>query len=322
MKTAVFSLCLIAGAVSAQSLPEDDAGPLTGGLGLPGIEEGGQVLSGGELRSSISLITASHAIVDERGDERLVQDGETMRAIINLAVGIGNGIELGAEIPYVAHQAGGLDSLIDHWHDIFNLPDGSRDERPQDLLEFSYADAGGGVLEFTDSERGLGDVRFYAGLDIDRSETHQRALRVSLKIPTGDADRLLGSGGYDMAVGFAGDMQRVGGNPRLAMFYRASLAHIGEPDVLANRVADYIGQLSGGLAYDLTDRYQLNLQSTLRSAAYDSQIEKLGEASWTLTFGGNIRLNSRTVLSLGVSEDIKVSSAPDVTFNIGLRYQP
>ena len=72
----------------------------------------------------------------------------------------------------------------------------------------------------------------------------------------------------------------------------------------------------------MSRRIQLNAQSTLRTAVYDSDIEKLGEMSWTLTFGGNIRLTRQFVLSLGVSEDIKVNSAPDVSFNVGLRYRP
>ncbi len=315
-------LLLLPLSVSAQTLPEDDNAPLTGGFGLPGIEEGGDILDRWEFRGGFSFLTASHAIVEDSGNESLILDGESMRVSIDATVGIGNGIEIGAEIPWVAHQSGGLDSLIDTWHDIFGLPDGSRNERPQDVLEFAYTDNGVDRLDFTQSASGLGDIRLFAGFDIDSSDTHRRAFRVSVKLPTGDADKLLGSGGYDMSIGLAGDVSGLGGRDRWDAFYRASLTHIGEPDLLATRYEDYIGQVSGGVQFRLNERVTFNAQTTLRSAVYESEIEKLGEVSWTLTFGGTIRLTPVTVLTLGVGEDIKVNSAPDVSFNIGLRYRP
>ena len=322
MKRLLAVLILAFTGANADTLPEDDNAPLTGGFGLPGVDEGGLLLAPGKFRVSASFITASHAIVEQRGDERLVLDGESARFTVDVRYGLSDGIEVGAEIPWVGHTSGNLDSVIDTWHDIFQLPEGSRDGRPQDVLEFTYEDESGEVVSFTNSANGLGDIRLYAGFDIDSTDTHQRALRVSAKLPTGDADKFLGSGGFDLAVGVAGDLQRLGGNDDLSAFYRASVTYVSEPDFLANRYEDYIGQLSGGIAIDLSRRIQLNAQSTLRTAVYDSEIEKLGEASWTLTFGGNVRLSRHFVLSLGVSEDIKVNSAPDVSFNLGLRYRP
>ncbi|MEM6512103.1 MAG: DUF3187 family protein [Pseudomonadota bacterium] len=322
MRLPFWLLLAVSAGASADTLPEDDNAPLTGGFGLPAIDEGGLLLEPGKFRVDASFITASHAIVEERGDERLILDGESSRFTVDLRAGVSDGIEVGIEIPWVGHASGNLDSLIDTWHDIFQLPDGSRDERPRDVLEFSYSNETGEVINFTNSANGLGDIRLYAGFDIDSTATHQRALRVSAKLPTGDADRFLGSGGFDLAVGVAGDLREVGGNSDLSAFYRASVAYLSEPDILASRYERYLGQLSGGLAIDMSRRIQLNAQTTLRTAVYDSDIEKLGELSWTLTFGGNIRLNRKFVLSLAVGEDIKVNSAPDVSFNVGLRYRP
>ena len=321
MRRALF-LLLAAGVTKADTLPEDDNAPLTGGFGLPGIEEGGTLLAPGKFRFGASFITASHAIVEQRGDETLILDGESARFSVDMRVGLTDEIEVGVEIPWVGHTSGNLDSLIDTWHDIFQLPEGSRDNRPQDVLEFTYVDDSGQVIDFTNSANGLGDIRIYAGFDIDSTDTHNRAFRVSAKLPTGDAGRFLGSGGFDLAIGIGGDIERVGNREGFDAFYRASVAYVSQPDFLANRYNDYIGQVSGGISIDLNQRYQLNAQSTLRTAVYDSDIEKLGEMSWTLTFGGNIRLNRWAVLSLGVTEDIKVNSAPDVSFNIGLRYRP
>jgi hypothetical protein len=245
-----------------------------------------------------------------------------MRAALDLRWGIRPGVEVGFELPYVTHQSGNLDSLIDTWHDIFGLPEGTRDDRPSDLLDFSYSDASRERLNFMQSTRGIGDLRVYGGLAIGSTANHQRALRVSVKFPTGDSDKLLGSGGTDVSIGIAGDLQKFSGSTRLSAFYRGNATYIGKPDLLADRYRDVVGQLSGGFAYAFNAAFELNAQSTFRTAVYKSEIEKFGEPSLTLTFGGNIRLKEHLVLSLGVTEDIRVGSAPDVSFNIGVRYRP
>lgn len=314
----VIASLLLAAASGAEPLPEDDNGPLTGIFGLPGIEEGGSVLATGRIRSSLSVIAASHAIDENAGDEALIFDGETIRALFDIRYGVRPGLEVGVELPYVSHQPGRLDSLIDTWHDIFRLPDGARDGRPTDLLDFSYDDASGNRLQFTERSRGFGDVRVFAGLELASSDRHRRALRISVKLPTGDAERLLGSGGTDYSIGLAGDII----DADFQGFYRVSLSYLGEPDLLADLYRDVVGQVSAGFSYSLHPRFALNAQSTLRTAIYNASIETLGEAALTLTFGGTIALGDRWTLGLGVSEDIKVNSAPDVTFNVGLRYRP
>ena len=323
MRTAVaIATLLLAARLNAEPLPEDDNGPLTGGFGLPGIDEGGSVMAAGRVRTGLSVITASHAIVEASGDEALVFDGETIRTLFDVRYGVRPGLELGLELPYVIHQAGRLDSLIDTWHDIFRLPDGSRDDRPTDLLDFSYSDSSGDRLRFMDSTRGIGDVRVYAGVDLSSSERHQRALRISVKLPTGDAAKLLGSGGTDLSIGLAGDVASAGANAGSSVFYRLSVTYLGKPDLLPDIYREIVGQASAGFSYSMHPRFSLNAQSTLRTAMYDSDIEVFGEAALTLTFGGTIRFDDHWALALGVSEDIKVNSAPDVTFNIGLRYRP
>ncbi len=323
MRTAlVLTTMLGASASFADVLPEDNTGPFSSGFGLPGVTEGGALTAAGRFSSSISVITASHAIDEEKGDESLTIDGETIRALVDIRYGVRPGLEVGIEIPYMEHKAGNLDSLIDTWHDIFNLPEGNRDDRPQDLLDFSYSNADGDVLTFTERTRGFGDLRLYGGFDLFSTESHKRALRLSVKFPTGDADKLLGSGGTDVGLGVAGDITEAGEGKNFSLYYRANVTYVGEPDFLPDDYNELIWQLSGGFAWWLNPRFALNAQSTFRTALYDSEIEALGEAALTLTFGGTIKLNEQLTLGLGVTEDIKVNSAPDVTFNVGLRYQP
>ena len=53
---------------------------------------------------------------------------------------------------------------------------------------------------------------------------------------------------------------------------------------------------------------------------YGSKSPSLGGSATTLTVGGSIRILSNYELSLGVSEDVAPGTAPDVAFQIALRY--
>ena len=52
-----------------------------------------------------------------------------------------------------------------------------------------------------------------------------------------------------------------------------------------------------------------------------SEIHSLGGRATTVTFGGNIHISNNYELSLGVSEDADAETAPDVAFQIALRYR-
>ncbi len=319
--------CLVAGAlmaspVTAQVLNDHDNGPLTAYFGVPDSTEGARLAPAEETRWDALLITSSHSISDNRLGESIILDGETTRLQLSWRRGMSERLEIGVDLPYVWHESGGLDSLVQNWHDLFGFPGGFRGSRPDDKIEFLYEDPQGTVIDFTRNVNGLGDARLLAGWRLSSGETYDLALRASVKLPTGDSSDLLGSGGTDVSLGLAGDHDALFGVAGFSGFYRLNAVLVGEPDRLSDRHNDALGHASIGLGYRLGDRVELRAQASVRSAAYDSGIEVLGDPSGTATFGGNIRLGRDYVLMLAVSEDIKVRSAPDVTFRLALRYLP
>jgi hypothetical protein len=319
-----YAFCVVAttlaAAAEAQVLHDHDNGPLTGVFGVPDSAEGGVVLGRGMHAWDLSAIAASHTIIEEQPGETLLLDGETSRLELRYRYGLGAGVELGIELPYVQHQPGRLDSVIDAWHDFFGLPQGNRPDRPQDELEFLYAGSSNVEVSIIEQSRGIGDVRLFAGWQLAASNSSATSLRFGIKMPTGDSRLLHGSGGTDVSVGLAGDATTLWGSDRLNGFYRASAVYVGAPDLMASRANRYLMFLSSGLGYFVLPNFELRAQFSLRSAAYESAVENLGESSVALTFGGNLRISDDYVLSLGVGEDIKVSSAPDVSFQIAIRY--
>ncbi len=312
---------LLAPTASADVLRDQDNGPLTGIFGVPDSTEGAHLLRAGERAWDLSVTHASHSMDDPQSTETLYLDGETSQVELRLRVGIGTRMDVGVELPYIQHQAGRLDSVIDSWHNLFGLPEGHRPGREQDVLDFRYADATGLAVNVNGSSKGFGDVRLFGGLRLFSTERHQLALRFGAKLPTGDSSKLHGSGGTDLSLGLAGDVINLFGISNLTGFYRIHAIHIGEPDLLADRYEEWASFISTGVGLQVSERIELRLQGASRSAMYRSEIHSLGGSATTVTFGGNIRISNHYELSLGISEDADAETAPDVAFQIALRYR-
>jgi hypothetical protein len=319
--TAPLILLHVAGESAAQALPDHDNGILTGIYGFPESTEGGHVIGRGQHAWDTSLIIASHNVDETRDDEDLRLDGETTRLALTYRYGLSDKLDIGIEVPYLRHEAGSLDSMIDNWHNVLSfVGGGARATREEDQLEIYYGDSQATFVDVSDGAGGISDIRLLAGWQLSESEGRTMALRFGIKLPTGDSDELLGSGGTDISFGIAGDVSGFGGSTKLSSFYRANVTYLGAPDRLADRYQNLVGQVSFGLGYRLHQNVDLRLQSRIRSAVYDSDIESLGGTSVSLTFGVDFRVSNHYRLVLSMGEDARVGSVPDVSFQLALRY--
>ena len=313
--------CLLAQASFGDVLHDHDNGPLTGSFGIPDSTEGGRLLSAGKSAWDLSVTLANHSVDDSRSTETLYLDGETTRIEFRYRIGIGDKLELGVELPYVTHQAGRLDSMIDTWHKWFGLPKGFRPGREQDILDFRYADGTGAIIDLNRNSQGIGDARLFGGWQLTATDRYQVALRFGAKFASGDSSELHGSSGMDLSLGLAGDAISLLGIENLNGFYRLHAIRIGEPDLLADRYKEWVSYISAGVGLQVSDRIELRLQGASRSAIYESATRNLGASATTVTVGGNILIFNNYELSLGVSEDVDARTAPDVAFQIALRYR-
>src|SRR5262245_36139904 len=88
-----------------------------------------------------------------------VLDSETLRTSLLTRVGIARRLELGLEVPFLSHQGGFMDGIIDSFHAHLHLPEGGRPGFAKDEFRAAYIGSGETVyLDQPSSGLDLGDI--------------------------------------------------------------------------------------------------------------------------------------------------------------------
>lgn len=287
-------------------------------FGLPKAEAG-TLTPKGKLNLGFLYFVSNNAI--QNPNKTFIWDGETGQYNLSARYGIFEGLELGVDIPFIDHSGGYLDSLIRHYHDIFGFPNDRQEQFNKNQLHYKV-DEKGSYYETLDRQSGLGDIRLSMAIPLFAKtfQTHRYlALRPQLKLPTGKASGLLGSGGIDLATTLAySDYETLAGINTVLSAY-GGIIYMGNTKVLRelqNHVAGYGGV---SLAWMATTHLDFKLQLDAHSAFYDSDIDQLG-TSMQLLAGGTAHLPGEVLLDLGISEQLVTDATPDVGFYLFIRH--
>ena len=333
MRLAVLTLLLIPGSVLAETTDLDsivlyhykrdlqapfvvrDQNPLLAGFGLPTAMPSDIP---DDLTGRFDLYWGSSALMQERGNEALLVDAETREARLTLQGSfMDGGIGWQLQLPYRYTGGGNLDSFIDSWHDTFGLPDGARSALPRDQIGIAYTRAGTRELNINSSATGAGDIQAAIGYQMP-NDLAVLAAWLTLKLPTGDADKLTGSGGTDVSLLLAAQRQL---SARWSVFGQAAATYLGEGDLLPDRQRNVVWSGMTGVGFETWRGLSLKVQIDAHTAAYDSDLDFFSDAV-VLTVGGDYLFESGWRLDLGVSEDIAVEHSPDVVFLLALKRSP
>ncbi len=286
--------------------------------GLP-TARSARLAAPGQSQFALQLEAANSFTVNSGGNESILIDGESYRANLQWRRGVGEHLEVGLDLPYLSHDPGSMDSFIEDWHNLFGFPDGDRPDFPRDQLRYAYGRGEAVPVNLTSASSGVGDASLNAAYGWSTAANRRWALRGQVKLPTGDAEKLLGSESTDLALGlhFSDSAWR---DNDVAVHASLGALWMDEGDVLDTLREDWAVYGSSTLAWQTTENVSLKLQLDAHTALYDSELEELGSASAQLILGGALRLGQRWVLDLAVSEDIVVDTAPDVVFMIGLTF--
>ena len=299
--------------------------PIVQIFGLP-ADSSAIVTPTGRVAVSLTQDIASEYAVAQTKSEQIVLDGESYRWTLSARYGISNRFEAGLDIPYVLFGGGFLDGFIVDWHNTFSLPQGGRDSAPRNRINYSYSRDGVRKLNMTHAGSGIGDMVLNGGMNLYEtadSGTHDRlALRGAVKLPTGESSSLRGSGSTDFSLSLNGSMNNFTEWGSLGVFGSAGGMAMTRGDVLPDLQNTLVGFGTLGLGWGPAQWISFKLQLNAHTAFYHgSSLDELSQHSLMLTGGGAVLLPGDYLLDIGVSEDVAVATAPDVSLHLGLSRQ-
>jgi hypothetical protein len=292
--------------------------PLVQVYGLP-TTRGAVLADKSQWKAGVQLEAANTFSNSDSSQEAIFLDGETYRATLLMTYGLTDKIELNVELPYLSHDGGQLDSLIEDWHSFWDLPNGDRDDFPQDQLMYAYRYENDVLVNLQDSESGMGDISLMMGYQLAANEQTEWALRGGVKLATGDADKLTGSESTDIHLGLYVSRQSLFEQPSLYAHANIGVLWMDDGEVAEELREDWVGYGSTSLSWMVSRAISLKAQLDFHTAFYDSALEEIGDFTAQLVLGGSIRASKNTVVDLSMSEDIVVNASPDVVFQLGLR---
>ncbi|MGW8369601.1 MAG: DUF3187 family protein [Gammaproteobacteria bacterium] len=258
---------------------------------------------------------ANHYRLSQRGDDLLILDGETLRLRAYYERPFARHWSVSVDVPFVRQSGGFLDNVIDAWHSAFNLPDGGRNYRPENELEYVLYDESGTFLALDDSGSGLGDVQL--GLARRFGSRENFVVRASVKLPTGDEKLLAGSGSRDYSLTLLKQRDGMLLDRRAGYYWGLGLVDPGQPTHVRYPVEDIVWSGILGGALNLTRRFGIKAQIT---PLYDTELVELGETAIQATAGGWFGFGDGFLLEFAIGEDLNVSTAPDVALYFNLRW--
>jgi hypothetical protein len=286
-------------------------------FGLPSLDNS-PLTEAGRWRLNVIANLSNTYDISVGANDQIVSDVETFRSTLIVSYGLRDNWQLSVEVPYISHDSGFLDDFIYDWHDFFNMPQNGRTKDNSDMLRILYLSGSGSFFEMSDSRSGIGDIRINSAYT---RPWENRALIFSteLKFPTGDFDKLTGSGGYDFSVGLMVNDPYSLGKYRITLY--GGMAGIllgdidGEPSAEQKSFA-----LAGraGIGWQATRLIQLKLQLDFQTALYDSDLKQLGDPALQLVMGGSLTFTDDVYLDISVAEDINTSTSVDVAFQLAL----
>lgn len=285
--------------------------PFTLIYGLP-LASSAQLLDNEQSRL-ISSFNLSNTLNSQTGfNDSLQIDIETWQLNLLYDYNFHKNWMLRLQLPFTAHSGGFMDGPIDAYHQALGLPEGLRPTTADDQIEVSYSQNNVQQFLLNTDQSSIGDVSLQLAWQSSHSDKGSTSYWLGLKLPSGDAEKLTGSGGTDVSAW-------ISTNYRLKdtrwIFAQGGFLYMGDSDVLGNIHKNWAGFATLGIKFQPWDNIELKTQLDMHTAFYDSEIEFLGDVL-QLTFGGSYHFNPSHKLDFAVVEDIKDLASPDVNFNI------
>ena len=285
------------------------------------IAETPHLLLAGKTALQARFDLANHAMLNSRSGESIHLDGESYVATLGLRYGLSDQLQVGIDLPWVWHSKGFMDSFINDWHDFFGFSNGDRDALKNNQLDYLYSNNGDERLSLQDEVDSLGDVHLQLAWQFKATEQSAFTLQTQLKVPTGDADKLTGSEAWDLSLALSAQRDFPLGKGQGALWGGFGVSWLGDGEVLEEEVEDFAANGWLGAGWCPLDWLALKVQIDSHTALYDSDLSELGDPAVIMTVGGTFGLGEKTLLDIGIGEDLSINASPDVTLHLSLAHR-
>ena len=306
-------------ASASEPLYVKNLSPVAGLMGLPSQRDA-QTTPSGKVAVALYGSVANDYVNESSDTEFLNLDGETLRVALELRYGLAENWGIQLEVPWLQQSGGELDGAIDDWHDFWGMSDGGRSDVPRDILDYQYTSPAGG-FSLQDDTSGIGDISLSLNHVFYQDESSAVSLALGYKFGTGDEDEFLGSGADDafIALRFSGAQMS---NLPLTWHGQAGYLHAGDSNLFDGFQEQNLWFAGLAVDWQFAQRWSLIAQLDGHAAPLDSSLAGVGDDAVMATLGTRWYFAPHWSMDFNFVEDIRVATAPDVTFQASLRYRP
>ena len=301
---------LVPGLVGAEPLVTMNQNPLVLPYGLP-LPLPARLASDGAGRYGLVLNWSNTATVESSGRWEATVDAETVDLRLRGEVAFGERWSVMAELPWRSIGGGSLDGAIESWHDFWGLPEGDRKNMPEDRYLIEAQVDGQPVLLYDDDASGIADIPLRLGYQLLADERSAVSAWLSVDLPTGDADDLLGSGATDVVASVAAQSQVA---EHWQVFGQFDVAWLGDGDIMPQYQQSWVVAGLAGVTWNAWRALDLTVQLYANSQVFDVPVTGLSGDAVVLGFGGTWRTGHGWRFDIGMNEDVQVDASPDATF--------
>lgn len=271
-------------------------------------------LANGRVALDIKFDYSNIISGQESEDEIFYLDLEYLRTEVELKRGLPKQMELGVSIPFYIYYGGFLDPFVSGFHELLGLPNFLRGMTENGQTRYELVTRGGAPFLGDESLTAVGDVTVHFKKTLFEKDLYAVAVRSDLKLPTGNPEKLSGSGATDLGIGAAFD--RI--TDRWAFYTNANFQFLGQPDEL--RVKNFFSFMVG-FDLRLKPRMTAHLQFDHARPFVESELGIFNEGAQQLALGLRWRYSDRFVYEWRFVEDLSDAST-DFTFSfqIGVRW--
>ena len=301
---------LVPGLLVAEPLVTMNQNPMVLPYGLP-LPLPARLASDGAGRYGLVVNWSNTATEESSGRWEATIDAETFDLRLRGEYAFGERWSVMGELPWRSIGGGSLDGAIESWHDFWGLPEGDRKNMPQDRYLIEAQVDGQTVLLYDDDASGIADIPLRVGYQLLADEKSAVSAWLSVDLPTGDADDLLGSGATDVVASVAAQSQVA---EHWQVFGQFDVAWLGDGDIMPQYQQSWVVAGLAGVTWNAWRALDLTVQLYANSQVFDVPVTGLSGDAVVLGFGGTWRTGHGWRFDIGMNEDVQVDASPDATF--------